>query len=450
MRQYRLVRLAGLHYVGEELYRDNPHLRDLSYAQQQQWLFSEAYVYSNGISAALGRMGHEIHEIVYDLKPMQETWVRENGVRYNPESWKTEIAFRQIESLRPDVLYIQGSTLPYPLYKQLKKMFPFLKLVVVHRGFPGAYKELAAVDLLLIGMPSMVRRYRQEGVDAQLVYHAFDDRIHDKLDAAGYTKSSYECDFSYIGSSGFGHQSHANRYWDLLGLFEKTDIRMWLDEQQQVQVQTRNLLRDIGYSGNQEDLAMALVGLTLIPADAEDLRKKLAILPEKIQSALQANRNRQGYPLKSLGALFPNRVHPPVFGLRMYDLMRRSKISFNNHMSQSWGSVGNLRMYEATGMGTCLLTDTGDNIRDLFEPDREVVTYSSMDECVEKVRYLLDHDDVRRQIGIAGQKRTLRDHTMNNRAQQVDSMIQGLLNRGTPIQSIPRQFQPQTSIPSVV
>jgi spore maturation protein CgeB len=106
-------------------------------------------------------------------------------------------------------------------------------------------------------------------------------------------------------------------------------------------------------------------------------------------------------------------------------------------MSRSWGSVGNMRMYETTGMGTCLLTDSGDNMADLFEPDREVVTYSSIDECIEKSRYLLDHEDVRRKIALAGQQRTLRDHTMSNRSLQVDSMIQGMLNRGRPIQSVP-------------
>ncbi len=446
MRHFRFLRVAALHYLGEDLYRDHPQWIHLSYRQQQEALFAEAYVYSNGISAALGRMGHEVAELVYDLKPMQETWARENGIRYAPESWQTEIALRQIERFRPDVVYFQGQTIPYPIRKQLKGMFPFIKLIVAHRGFPSDFKQLDDTDLLLIGMPSMVRRYRQEGLDAKLMYHAFDHRIHDKLAAAGYTESSYAAGFSYIGSSGFGHQSHANRFWDLLRLLEQTDIHMWLDEQERVQLRTCEMLGNIGYSGNRESLAMILVGLTLIPTDLDDLRRKLAILPDKIASAEKANRDRQGYPLRTLGSLFPDRIHAPVYGLKMYDLMRRSKISFNNHMAKSWGSVGNLRMYEATGMGTCMLTDTGDNIRDLFEPDREVVTYSSIDECVEKVRYLLDHDDVRRQIGLAGQRRTLRDHTMDNRARQVDSMVQELLNRGRPVQDIPRRVSLQTTL----
>ena len=86
-----------------------------------------------------------------------------------------------------------------------------------------------------------------------------------------------------------------------------------------------------------------------------------------------------------------------------------------------------MRMFQATGVGTCLLTDTGRNMADLFEEDHEVVTYSSIEECIEKVNYLLEHDDVRRQIATAGQKRTLRDHTVMNRCQQIDEILQKML-----------------------
>src|SRR3989338_4809198 len=87
-------------------------------------------------------------------------------------------------------------------------------------------------------------------------------------------------------------------------------------------------------------------------------------------------------------------------------------------------NVGNMRMFEATGVGCCLLTDTGKNLTNLFEKDREVVTYTSIEECIEKVCFLIEHDIVRREIAIAGQKRTLRDHTVMNRAIQINEILQ--------------------------
>ncbi len=75
-----------------------------------------------------------------------------------------------------------------------------------------------------------------------------------------------------------------------------------------------------------------------------------------------------------------------------------------------------MRLYEATGVGTCLLTDWKENLSELFDPGREVVTYKNTDEAIEKVRYLLDHESERTAIAAAGQRRTLRDHTANQRA----------------------------------
>ena len=49
------------------------------------------------------------------------------------------------------------------------------------------------------------------------------------------------------------------------------------------------------------------------------------------------------------------------------------------------------------------------------------------DEAVEKVTYLLDHEDEREEIARAGQKRTLKDHTIFNRCQLIDNVIQSKL-----------------------
>jgi spore maturation protein CgeB len=69
------------------------------------------------------------------------------------------------------------------------------------------------------------------------------------------------------------------------------------------------------------------------------------------------------------------------------------------------------------------LTDNKSNLSTLFEPDREVVAFSNAEECAEKVRYLLEHESERKSIAQAGQRRTLRDHTFKQRAQQLDQII---------------------------
>jgi spore maturation protein CgeB len=57
------------------------------------------------------------------------------------------------------------------------------------------------------------------------------------------------------------------------------------------------------------------------------------------------------------------------------------------------------------------------------------VSYKSADECIEKVDYLLANEDARRAIATAGQRRTLRDHSFDNRAVQLDQIIQTALSQ---------------------
>jgi spore maturation protein CgeB len=122
-----------------------------------------------------------------------------------------------------------------------------------------------------------------------------------------------------------------------------------------------------------------------------------------------------------------DRAQPPVFGLAMFQLMHDSKITLNTHIDASSTSASNMRLFEATGVGTCLLTDWKDNLLQLFEPDQEVVTYRSPEECIEKAQYLLSHERERQAIAEAGQRRTLRDHMIRNRVEVLHEIIMAAL-----------------------
>ena len=107
----------------------------------------------------------------------------------------------------------------------------------------------------------------------------------------------------------------------------------------------------------------------------------------------------------------------------MFQVLRDSRISFNSHIDISPRSASNMRLFEATGVGSCLITDWKENLSDIFEPESEVVTYRSAEECVEKVRWLLDHPKEREQIAAQGQARTLKDHTFARRAELLDELL---------------------------
>ena len=117
----------------------------------------------------------------------------------------------------------------------------------------------------------------------------------------------------------------------------------------------------------------------------------------------------------------------PVYGLDMYRLLMNSRIVLNFHIGIAGKYAGNMRLFEATGTGSCLLTDNKSNIGDLFIPDKEVIVYDNPDDCIEKAKWLLNNEEERRTIALAGQKKTLRSHTVEQRCHQMLEIIENEL-----------------------
>jgi spore maturation protein CgeB len=112
----------------------------------------------------------------------------------------------------------------------------------------------------------------------------------------------------------------------------------------------------------------------------------------------------------------------------MYRALQRSLVTFNSHVPTS-RIARNMRLFEATGVGACLITDWRENMNDLFADGTEIVTYRSKEECLEKLRWLIAHPEETRQIAASGQRRCLSDHTYRSRAAILDEIITRQLAR---------------------
>ena len=112
-----------------------------------------------------------------------------------------------------------------------------------------------------------------------------------------------------------------------------------------------------------------------------------------------------------------------AWGLDMYRVLARSKIALNRHGDIAGDYANNMRLYEATGVGTLLVTDAKGNLSELFKPVDEVVTYSSEDELVERINHYLDDEAERQRIAQAGQARTLSDHSYEQRMRELVDVL---------------------------
>lgn len=117
------------------------------------------------------------------------------------------------------------------------------------------------------------------------------------------------------------------------------------------------------------------------------------------------------------------RYHGQAWGIDMYSILAEARIVINRHGSIAGPYAVNMRMYETTGMGALLLTDNGEHLRDVFDP-AEAVSYDSAGTLVERLTYYLQNEDERAAIAAAGQARTLRDHTYEQRMQELVAILE--------------------------
>jgi len=136
-----------------------------------------------------------------------------------------------------------------------------------------------------------------------------------------------------------------------------------------------------------------------------------------------------GYGIEQLKPSSPLRktYHGQAWGLDMYDALHSAKFVLNRHINVARNYANNMRLYESTGVSSLLVTDHKDNLYTLFVPDKEIVAYHSPQECIDEIRYYLAHEDERKAIALAGQQRTLREHTYYHRMQEFVEIVKPLL-----------------------
>jgi spore maturation protein CgeB len=117
------------------------------------------------------------------------------------------------------------------------------------------------------------------------------------------------------------------------------------------------------------------------------------------------------------------RYRGEAWGIDMLRVLHRAKIALNRHIDVAEDHANNMRLYEATGVGTLLLTDAKSDLRTLFEPGTEVVAYANEDELVDAVHHYLANERERIEIARAGQARTLSEHSYADRMKELVAIL---------------------------
>jgi aryl carrier-like protein len=393
------ILILNLDYPGflSSLYSQHPGLENAPYVEQFKARVDSLFNVGDFYSRNLASQGHEAWDLHINNEVMQGAWARENAVAARTTGHNTGL-----KSLRDKLRQHRSN----PLLRAIK---PWLQ--------PLATRLNGKQNLLTI-LAAQIRHYRPDVILNQSVQWVPDGFLSDFRPAVklvvGQIASPLSPDKKLID-----YDLMVSSLPNFVERFRKQGLQAEL-----VRLAFEDTILDkLPQAGQSIDVSF--VGT--LSADHENRRALLETVGKSLNLGIWGRIDSswaQDSPVR--------RYHRgDAWGKGMYGILQESRITLNYHIDLAENYANNLRLFEATGVGTLLLTDSKCNLHELFEPGKEVAVYRTPEECVELAQYYVEHEGERAAIAKAGQKRTLRDHTYKLRMQELSALLERQLRQQT-------------------
>lgn len=357
--------------------------------------------------------GVEIIQYWINHEKAQKSWAEEFKIIYNPKNWFLEILEAQILRENPEVVYNTTlNIIPYEFIQRIKQKVKKKIFWISYYGVQriGEFVQFKEYDLFLTGFRELEKELKTENQKYEFLPHYFDDQLCKSSFNSKRNKS-----FSFAGSLTLN--SHDGNIF----LYRRHVVEALMDR--------CNL--EVSSELNQENNNPKEAIRQRICKIRYEIYQLLNSLPQpfRILNLVRGLKEIPDWELEVKADHFFNprlmkQVLPPSFGSKVYKLLNDSKITLNvhGHVSANYGkakfAVGNIRLFEATGAGCCLLTDHLPHLEEFFIADEEIITFRNKGEAVEKAQYLMDNPMIAESIAKKGHKKAWRHHSSEIRAKQ--------------------------------
>ena len=380
--------------------------------------YSDNGIDRNPFIKHLPGQGIDIVQYWINHEEAQRSWADEYKIKYDSTNWYLEILKAQILKEKPDVIYNTTLTvIPYSFIEHVKKKIKKKIFWVCYYGVrrSGEFLNFKSYDLFLTGFRALERELQVEKQKYEFFPQYFDDTLCDK----DYTNKR-ELDLTFFGSltyplnDDFGFSYRRRLVQELM---DSANLKCFS------QLNTNN-------NNPKEAIRQRFCALRY------ELFNLLNSLPYPLPfiNKLPFLRQVAEWEVKPKPDYFFNprlmkKVKEPKYGRSLYQGLRNSKITLNVHgnVNANYGkdrfAAGNIRLFEATGSGCCLLTDNLPNLEEFFTLDEEIVTYSNHHEAKDKARYLLANPTKAEDIARKGMKKAWTHHSSKIRAEQFTKFL---------------------------
>ena len=345
----------------------NQKLENLNYEQIIDHIHEQRFSWSNILEEKIKKF--QFYYIFPNFEFLQKKWLEENNINLKYNSL-TDIFIKQLEIISFDLAFFQSISYLKKIKKEKKKInFCFYDGVELNDS-----NLIQNCKSILTTVKSAKEFYLSKGAkNVFFINHFFDTRIKIKN-----IKKDY--DVTFLGS--ISNKNHFNRSIFLHKLSKLNKINFFISEKPSwfkiVKICVFHFIKG----------------------------KKLSNIFQYILSQIFFSKIKKN----------------SFFGLDMFDILSRSKIVLNFHLETVKNDAINMRIYETTGVGSCLLTEYNKNLFSYFNDD-EIVTYKDLNDASKKIQYLLDNEHIMKKISEAGRKKTISNFTIDNQIQTIEKFL---------------------------
>lgn len=383
-----------------KFYHEFQGIEDANYVDYYNTLFSFSTEFVASYVSTFCKLGIDASAIIANDKIFQKKWNEQFSKKSIVDK---RLIYKQICEIKPDILWIED--LRYVSVNDLvevRENLNYVKLIIAYHCAPfdsDILKKLECCDFVITCTPGLRIEFEKEGIRSFLVYHGFDSSILSDLKSE---EGHFLHNVIFSGSLSQGEGYHRERI-TLINHLLKNGIKLSLYVN--IESHLRIFVRRVLYLMNR---ALKNIGISK-------------------QAGLLRFLKYGKVPVSYYPHLILKALKKPEYGSEMYQLLMNSRIVLNNHGTVAGNYAGNMRIFEATGVGSCLLTDAKSNLKDLFDINNEIVVYHDAEECADKIKWLLENEEERKLIALAGQRRTLQYHTVESRCKDIIEIIQSEL-----------------------
>jgi spore maturation protein CgeB len=419
-----------------EAFRKRHRLKEKSFDEQIELLRAQNMLLPGGWAAAMEREGFEVFETIYNDWALQGCWASEYGHKklLAEPNWQFKILLHQVKQFQPDAIFIYAGALFWVPRINREQLRAVCKRPVIVTGFWG--DELFAdttyadyfgdMDYVFCSSSRYAQHFRDADIPASTIGNPFDDTIQFS------TPTEKTKDFIFSGVTGYGFPDHIGRYEKLIQLMRKSRLQIWANEPVVVRRKAKEFALDT--LARCPRPVLWLLSMAPYPRVRRAVDISLSLKQTELPAAdwfrahggEHPNGGYFGRKAKPLRRLFRSRVHKQLVDCsEYYRLVAESKLVLNLHRDED-ADIGNIRCFEVTGLGSCLVTDRGTELREFFDVENDIVSFETADECAEKVNYLLQHPEEIERIARNGQRKTLSRHTVGHRCKAVAAKLKEL------------------------